>query len=222
MLDSPKLVHINALQHIGRQLAVLKRLYESYELVINRVLEKQRSPMATTLPSNVPHPACTASHPSSTNQSPTDQTQSTHSMQAAQSVQGMQSIHTGSERSDSTPLARHDSGPIQQPTVTQPLSVALFSRPVCVRSSPLNWSAWPPHYHDVARSQFDASYDQFGVYLTSAARVRFERLRDRVRLYAISEISEGIDLVASLTTYVSSLPDSFHSAAGLALECELD
>lgn len=145
MVESPQLKHINSLQHIGRQLACLKRLYESYELVINRVLEKQRSPLALNLPSNVPHPYCRAQHPPSTSD-----TNTTGTAVAATST-------------DTPQVARHDSGPLTQaPTTLHPSNVSLYSRPICIRSPPLNPAAWPAQYHDNARRQFDTSYDQFG------------------------------------------------------------
>ena len=193
MLSSPRLKHINSLQHIGRQLACLKRLYQSYELIIDRILEKQRTPFPMNFPTNgnssSPHPFCYAPHSNA---------QSSHTnLDEAQQDPG------SSTTSSPAPvrLPRHDSAPmVSAPTALTPSGGSLYSRPVCVRTSPLNPSPWPFHYHDGARHHMDATYDQFGVYLTSAARVRFERLRDRVRLYAISEIVESIDLTNSLTT----------------------
>ncbi|KAI9820008.1 MAG: hypothetical protein M1827_006579 [Pycnora praestabilis] len=41
MLEKAELEHINRLHHIGRQLAVLKRIYQSYGLIIDRVLERK-------------------------------------------------------------------------------------------------------------------------------------------------------------------------------------
>lgn len=190
MIQSPRLKHINSLQHIGRQLACLKRLYQSYELVINRVLEKQRTPIALNLPPDTPHPHYTASHH-------TSEPASTNTGIVISNAQA----HSNSTPAAAPPLPRHDSAPMSStPGTLHPSNVSLYSRPVCIRSPPLDLSSWPTQYQESARRQFDASYDQFGVYLTSAARVRFERLRDRVRLYAISEISECIDLTNSLTT----------------------
>ncbi|KAL5333447.1 hypothetical protein BJX70DRAFT_380873 [Aspergillus crustosus] len=42
MLDKPVVDLIDKLHWLGRQLAVLKRLYQSYELVITRILQRQR------------------------------------------------------------------------------------------------------------------------------------------------------------------------------------
>jgi hypothetical protein len=53
MLKTAELEHINRLHHLGRQLAVLKRLYQSYDLLIERVLEKQEATIASLKNSNV-------------------------------------------------------------------------------------------------------------------------------------------------------------------------
>lgn len=42
MLDRPKVDLVDDLHWIGRRLAVLKRLYQSYELVMTRILQRQR------------------------------------------------------------------------------------------------------------------------------------------------------------------------------------
>ncbi|KAF2089113.1 hypothetical protein K490DRAFT_39089 [Saccharata proteae CBS 121410] len=47
MLHKAELGHIDRLHHIGRQLAVLKRMYEAYEIMIDRVLEKQEATLAS-------------------------------------------------------------------------------------------------------------------------------------------------------------------------------
>ena len=54
MVSSPRVDHVYSLQHVGRQLACLKRIYESYEIVIMRILEKQRMPMSLSLPTHGP------------------------------------------------------------------------------------------------------------------------------------------------------------------------
>ncbi|KAL9083263.1 MAG: hypothetical protein Q9159_005874 [Coniocarpon cinnabarinum] len=169
MVSSPRVEHVYSLQHIGRQLACLKRLYESYETVIMRVLEKQRMPFPLSLPSNNPRQPSTFSSP-----------------QPASAPQ----VHTAN-----TP-------PTIAPQVEASLPEAnqtLFSRPICVPLSSHHLAAHAFHY-PLAPGSSPAAYDQYGVYLTSGARVRFERLRDRVRLYAIAEIQESIDLKDSLVT----------------------
>ncbi|KAI9728680.1 MAG: hypothetical protein M1828_002786 [Chrysothrix sp. TS-e1954] len=114
MFEHADLDHVNRLNHIGRQLAVLKRLYQSYELIIDRILEKQKKPPASI------GPHC------------------------------------------SVPVAAEGEKPEDE-------------------------------------EAFD-DYDSLGIYLTSAARVRFERLRDRIRLYALSEIQECADMKESMVT----------------------
>jgi len=42
MFEKAELGHIERLHGIGRQLAVLKRIYQSYDLIIARVLERQK------------------------------------------------------------------------------------------------------------------------------------------------------------------------------------
>jgi hypothetical protein len=42
MLDKPKVDLVDDLHWLGRRLAILKRLYQSYELVVMRILQRQR------------------------------------------------------------------------------------------------------------------------------------------------------------------------------------
>lgn len=42
MLKRPEIELVNKVHRLGRQLAVLKRLYQSYELIMRRVLQRQR------------------------------------------------------------------------------------------------------------------------------------------------------------------------------------
>jgi hypothetical protein len=55
MLSRAQLGHVNQLFNIGRQLAVLKRIYQSYELIIERLLDrdKQRQSAASAANSNM-------------------------------------------------------------------------------------------------------------------------------------------------------------------------
>lgn len=117
MMKQADLSHVEKLHHIGRQLAVLKRLYQSYELIIDRILEKQGS---------------------------------------AAPEAGLHSI---------------------------PTSRARFTNPLD-----------PGSFHE-----------SVGIFLTTAVRARFERLRDRIRLYALSEIQECIDMKDSLVSMNFSL-----------------
>lgn len=99
---------IERLHHIGRQLAVLKRIYQSYAMIINRILDRQK-PTPSSLPSSDTH-------------------------------------------------------------------------------SPIDSS----------------SAQELGVPLSSAAIVRFERLRDRINLFALSEIQDCLDEKESLVFLVRS------------------
>jgi Mg2+ and Co2+ transporter CorA len=53
MLTTAELSHINRLNHIGRQLGVLKRLYTSYDYLINRILEPQKPTNASMKNSHI-------------------------------------------------------------------------------------------------------------------------------------------------------------------------
>ncbi|KAF2019019.1 hypothetical protein BU24DRAFT_385819 [Aaosphaeria arxii CBS 175.79] len=117
MLVKANLTHVDQLHHIGCQLAVLKRVYQSYELIIERVLKKQEATLASLKNSHI--------------------------------VSGLDSL------SSSLPI---------------------------VHGSP----------------QIPEADSLLGVSLSSAARVRFERLKDRIKLYALSEIQECIDQKDSL------------------------
>lgn len=55
-----------------------------------------------------------------------------------------------------------------------------------------------------SRQDFMTDSQLIGVSLSSAARVRFERLKQNVSLYAISEIEECLRLKESLVMMVSS------------------
>ncbi|OCL10498.1 hypothetical protein AOQ84DRAFT_426903 [Glonium stellatum] len=111
MLVKAELGHVDRLHEIGRQLAVLKRVYTGYELIIDRVLKKQEATLASLKNSYI--------------------------------VSGADSLASSNPQ-------------------------------VAVIESLL------------------------GVSLSSAARVRFERLKDRIRLYALSEIQECLDQKNSL------------------------
>jgi hypothetical protein len=112
MLVRANLSHVDQLHHIGCQLAVLKRVYQAYELIIERVLKKQEATLASLRNSNV--------------------------------VFGIDSL------ASSIPLVNSTSHGPQIPEADSLL----------------------------------------GVSLSSAARARFERLKDHIMLYALSEIQE--------------------------------
>lgn len=122
MLVKAELSHVDRLHHIGRQLAVLKRVYRSYELIIDRVLKKQEATLASLKNSHV--------------------------------VSGVDSLASSVPQVGSSPHV--------------PEAESLL-----------------------------------GVSLSSAARARFERLKDRIMLYALSEIQECLDQKDSLVMMVS-------------------
>ena len=117
MLSKAQLVHVDRLHHIGRQLAALRRIYQGYEMIIDRLLEKREPTLA--------------------------------SLKASQAFQNQE----------------------ESPTASQA--------------------------HMMAESQF-----LIGVSLSSAGRVRFERLKHNIRLYAISEIEECLALKEALVMMV--------------------
>ena len=118
MFESPKLCHVDRLDTIGKELGVLKRHYESYNRLIDRLLEPQ---MASTA-----------------------------------SLQNSRVVSEASQGSLDT----------IRPLVTEKESM-------------------------------------LGVSLSSAARVRFTRLRDLIDLYALSEVEEYIKQKDSLVAMVS-------------------
>jgi hypothetical protein len=126
MLVKANLTHVDQLHHIGCQLSVLKRVYQSYELIIERVLKKQEATIASLKNSHI--------------------------------VSGVESL------ASSLP---HMSSP---------------------------------------GPQIPEADSLLGVSLSSAARVRFERLKDRIALYALSEIQQCIDQKESLVMMVSARP----------------
>ena len=113
MFRKPVVDHIEKLHCIGQQLSVLKKIYQSYALIIERILERQK---------------------------PVDMSNSTQLLK--QNIDEDTSMLTAQTRS-------------------------------------------------------------YAVSLSSAATVRFERLRDRIQLYALSEIQECIDEKEALVFLVS-------------------
>ena len=103
MFQRPAVEHIEKLHRIGQQLSVLKKIYLSYALIIDRILERQK---------------------------PVDMSNSTHLLK---------------------------------------------------------------EHIDDERSLLTAQTRSYAVNLSSAAIVRFERLRDRIQLYALGEIQDCID-----------------------------
>ncbi|KAE9987389.1 hypothetical protein EG327_003835 [Venturia inaequalis] len=112
MLQKAELEHVDRLHHIGRKLGVLKRLYQSYESIIEQVLKRQEATLASLKNSQV----------------------------------------------------------------------------------------FPSGIHSTEQSLGQlADPNLMGVPLSSAARVRFETLRGRIRLYALNEVEECLLQKESLT-----------------------
>jgi hypothetical protein len=116
MLSKAELGHVDRLHHIGRQLSVLKRVYQGYDLLIDRLLEKREVTLASLKNSNV--------------------------------------LHSGIGSMTSS------------------------------------------HGH-IAESQ-----TSLGVSLSSAAKVRFERLKHRIQLYALNEVDDCMSQKESLVMMV--------------------
>ncbi len=112
LFSKPEVDLIEDLHRVGRQLAVLKRMYESYALIIDRILDRKK-----------------------------------------------------------------------------PLNPGLAWRP-----SDLN--------NKIAKEEVSRDDQTYGVSLSPAATVRFERLRDRIKLYALSEIQDCLDDKESLVFLV--------------------
>lgn len=133
MLHKADLTHIDQLHHIGCQLAVLKRVYQAYSLIIERVLKKQEATLASL--------------------------KNSHIMSGAESF--------ASEH----PIPNATTGPI-----------------------------------------IPEADSLLGVSLSSAAKVRFERLKDRIGLYALSEIEECLaqkDSLVMMNFNLIAIKESF-------------
>lgn len=138
MLEVAKVDLVDSLHQIGRRLAVLKRVYQSYDQMITRILQRQR-------------------------------------------------------------LLRDETrrGGTGQPE----------SRPVMLPTDQEYNERHPRLYHS-STMQVPTSEDMsLGVRLSSSAIVRFERLLDRLKLYAISEIEECLTEKESLV-FMVCLPQS--------------
>ena len=123
MFSTAELGHIDELHHYGRQLAVLKRMYSSYDIIIDRVLAGLRSGQ----------------------------------MGHSQPSDSMREYEASSHQSQ-TP--------------------------------------YPP------QREREASLTPYGVSLSIAASKRFERLKDRINLFALSEIQDCIDEKEALVLLV--------------------
>ncbi|OAX80161.1 hypothetical protein ACJ72_05506 [Emergomyces africanus] len=130
MLERAQVQLIDDLHRLGRQLAVLKRIYQSYDLIVNRVLKRQR-------------------------------------------------------------LLREEIWNSQSPNTHQPQHQrgSAFGLDFLSRGD-----TWKSNAFDEMNPN-----ELGGVQLSSAAVGRFERLLDRIRLYALSEIDECLAEKESMT-----------------------
>ncbi|KAI9840879.1 MAG: hypothetical protein M1838_003866 [Thelocarpon superellum] len=144
MLDRPELNHIDRLHHIGRQLGVLRRIYQSYKLIIDRILDRQK------------------------------------------------------------PMGQHF-GPVP---MENPSNMS-EDRHALIRSSTVDLSP------SVSMADFrtEDRHAPLGVTLSASAVVRLERMRDRIGLYALSEIHECLDTKESLVLMAFNLISMKESAA---------
>lgn len=140
MVERAQVQLIDDLHKLGRQLAVLKRIYQSYDLIVNRVLKRQRllrEEIRNAQPVNAHHP----NHQRDSNF-------------------GFDFLSSG--------------------------------------------NTWKSNGFDEMNPS-----ELGGIQLSSAAIGRFERLLDRIRLYALSEIDECLAEKESMTFMVCPInPDS--------------
>lgn len=92
-------------------------------------------------------------------------------------------------------------------------SYALIIERILDRQKPLHSSTGNPSSINGSHSEtlilegkVTSEIETFGAPLSSAATVRFERLRDRINLYALSEIQECLDEKESLVFLVHWFP----------------
>ncbi|KAI9843348.1 MAG: hypothetical protein M1837_006474 [Sclerophora amabilis] len=129
LLERADFKDIKVLHHVGRQLAVLKRVYESYKSIIDRILKKQKLLYAKP----------------------------THLL--SDSNRGAHHNKAVEEHDDTSASSQTDSAP--HPSLATEATTKIGGR--------------------------------LGVTLAPAALDRFERLRDRISLYALSEIQDCLD-----------------------------
>lgn len=139
MLEKPQIDLVTHLHRVGRELAVLKRLYQSYELIATRILNRQ--------------------------------------------WQMIESARHASQRSPAQirGLGRHDSEALRHDSC---------------KSLPEERGG--PEFADGVNPRRIG-----GVQVKAAALNRIERLADRIRLYALSEIEDCLNEKETLTFLVS-------------------
>ena len=140
MFQSATLDHVHKLHSLGHQLGVLKRMYEGYNLIIERIIYRPRQ------------------------------------------------LNTGPVRVGYTKETDKDSSGDKSGQI------------------------------ELGKMQAE----EYGVPITSAAALRFERLKDRITLYALSEIGSCIDEKNSLMAMVSSSMDCRYSSLIKVTELQFD
>jgi hypothetical protein len=153
MLNVAKVDLVDSLHRIGRRLAVLKRVYQSYEQMITRILQRQRL-----------------------------------------------------LRDDA-----HKEGKVQAE-----------SRPVTTSGEHYDNGHRPSMFRSTTVLLTTSEDMSLGVPLSSSAIVRFERLLDRIKLYAISEIDECLNEKESLVFMVGFVTHATYSRLLTFLEFQSD
>jgi hypothetical protein len=142
MLNVAKVDLVDSLHRIGRRLAVLKRVYQSYEQMITRILQRQR-------------------------------------------------LLRDEARKEGKPQAE--------------------SRPVTTSGEHYDNGHGPSMFRSPTVLLTTSEDMSLGVPLSSSAIVRFERLLDRIKLYAISEIDECLNEKEALVFMVGFATHAIHS-----------
>lgn len=150
MFACPKLAHIDRLDQIGRQLIVLKRHYQSYLRLIDRVIQPQQASMASLVNTRVASKA------------------------SAESLSSPGLVAVPAHETMNAVASR----------VSQPREPTIVGD------------------EGILPDMVTAAGTLLGVSLSSAARVRFERLRDSISLYALNETEDCLHQQESLVQMV--------------------
>ena len=164
MFSQPETDHVGTLHTVGRQLTVLKLMYQSYQLIVSRILERQRMVwlrQGSTQQPNSPLPPSSSSH------------------------------------------YHHNDSRFSQNHHSEPSSPSLFEE-----YRRYNRAAGGESMHARGMLNEDAEFcadENISIRLSIGATVRFERLRDRIGLYALNEIDECLKEKDSLVFMVSTV-----------------
>jgi hypothetical protein len=134
MLEKADLTIVDRLHHLGCQLAALRRVYQGYDLLIDRLLGKREVSQAS----------------------------------------------------------------LQNSYALQDAGIGLEGLSASMSSSQPGMTA---HHHAVAGGAGESRV--YGMFFSSAAKVRFERLQHRIQLYAMNEVNECLNQKESLVFMVS-------------------